>query len=876
MRKILLSILLSGIWFLSTAQTTLTLPSGYTPFATQLYYKIAGGDTTIISGATNKGFHVLQTTQALRDSLANYYTKVAADARFASLSGSYVNPSWITSLPQSKITGLQDTLSNTFIRNQVASNQTGGFRVSGNGMIGGNIYIGGSVSNSFTGSSWFEYAAPDTRLLNLVNTGKIVFRDNANVADLLTVTDGGQLALPEFYPSNGIMKFSNNNGTVAYAIAETDYVTPSGSITGNAGTATSLQTPRTIAGVSFNGTSNISLSNSTITNDAGYITSTSLSPYAPLLSPVFTGTVTIPSPFTLGSTPVLPTGTELNYVDGVTSNIQTQIDLKLGASLASSTYVPYTGASSTVNLGSQTLTTTGFIGVGTSSSIYSENILVNGSTPKIGLASTDGYRWNARIIPTSGEMAFRYEEGLLDALVLARSGAVKLSALTGSVTDMVTISTDGTLGRTAIPSGGGGGTVVSVGVASSNGFAGTSSGGDNPALTLSTTITGILEGNGTAISAASITGTGSVVKSSSPTLTSPNLGTPTTLVGTNISGTATGLTSGNSTLWNGVAYDGPYLKIAGGTLTGQLINTSQYVGKNAGTSGFIIQPNGSTDGIRISNYANNIDFLTIASGGAASFNSTGNFAGNLTALNLSGTNTGDQTTITGNAGTATALQTARNIQGVSFNGTADINPINGTGFVKATGTTLSYDNTTYAPLNSPALTGTPTAPTQTAGDNSTKVATTAYVDAATTRQLGEFYTNVQNLGSSITDLYTFTVPANILVNDGDKIAFHFAGTYASNANVKLLSIEMGSGFSPVISTLSGNDWHISGYLIKVSATTYAISMSKNDGSTSGVINGVGTVLNFTSSNIFKLRGDGDATGDITAKSGYLEFKPAAL
>lgn len=41
-------------------------------------------------------------------------------------------------------------------------------------------------------------------------------------------------------------------------------------------------------------------------------------------------------------------------------------------------------------------------------------------------------------------------------------------------------------------------------------------------------------------------------------------------------------------------------------------------------------------------------------------------------LTLSGTNTGDQSTITGNAGTATALQTARNIDGVSFDGTSNI------------------------------------------------------------------------------------------------------------------------------------------------------------------------------------------------------------
>lgn len=40
--------------------------------------------------------------------------------------------------------------------------------------------------------------------------------------------------------------------------------------------------------------------------------------------------------------------------------------------------------------------------------------------------------------------------------------------------------------------------------------------------------------------------------------------------------------------------------------------------------------------------------------------------------NTSNTNTGDQTTITGNAGTATALATARTINGVPFDGTANI------------------------------------------------------------------------------------------------------------------------------------------------------------------------------------------------------------
>jgi hypothetical protein len=48
----------------------------------------------------------------------------------------------------------------------------------------------------------------------------------------------------------------------------------------------------------------------------------------------------------------------------------------------------------------------------------------------------------------------------------------------------------------------GSGTVTAVSVVSANGLAGTSSGGATPALTLSTSITGVLKGNATAISAA--------------------------------------------------------------------------------------------------------------------------------------------------------------------------------------------------------------------------------------------------------------------------------------------------------------------------------------------------------------------------------------
>ena len=63
----------------------------------------------------------------------------------------------------------------------------------------------------------------------------------------------------------------------------------------------------------------------------GYTGTTVPNTYAPKASPTFTGVVTMPTPFTLGAVSVKTTGTELNYVTGVTSNIQSQINSKVSS-----------------------------------------------------------------------------------------------------------------------------------------------------------------------------------------------------------------------------------------------------------------------------------------------------------------------------------------------------------------------------------------------------------------------------------------------------------------------------------------------------------------------------------------------------------------
>ena len=63
--------------------------------------------------------------------------------------------------------------------------------------------------------------------------------------------------------------YQDGDGTIDFVVGTLNQDT-----TGNAATATALETARTIAGVSFDGTSNISLNNNAITNGAGYITAT--------------------------------------------------------------------------------------------------------------------------------------------------------------------------------------------------------------------------------------------------------------------------------------------------------------------------------------------------------------------------------------------------------------------------------------------------------------------------------------------------------------------------------------------------------------------------------------------------------------------------
>lgn len=197
--------------------------------------------------------------------------------------------------------------------------------------------------------------------------------------------------------------------------------------------------------------------------------------------------------------------------------------------------------------------------------------------------------------------------------------------------------------------GGGTGTVTTVSVASANGFAGSvATPTTTPAITISTTITGLLKGDGTAISAATAgtdyvtasstntftnktqdtagtgnsfsingvavtanTGTGAVVRATSPTFVTPTLGVAgaTTINKVTITSPATGSTL---TIPDGVTLNAG----AGGTLGSNAFTSTAFVPQATTINGKALSGN-ITLGLASSDFANQGTTTTVLHGNAA-------------------------------------------------------------------------------------------------------------------------------------------------------------------------------------------------------------------------------------------------------------------
>jgi hypothetical protein len=166
---------------------------------------------------------------------------------------------------------------------------------------------------------------------------------------------------------------------------------------------------------------------------------------------------------------------------------------------------------------------------------------------------------------------------------------ISMAAASGSTNGYLT-STDWTTFNNK-----GTGTVTAVSIVSANGFAGTSSGGATPALTLTTSVTGLLKGNGTAISAA----------------TSGTDYAPATSGSSILYGNSSGGFS-NVTIGSGVSFVGGTLSATGSGGTVTSVTATSPVASTGGTTPVISMPAATST---VSGYLTSTDWNTFNSKG---------------------------------------------------------------------------------------------------------------------------------------------------------------------------------------------------------------------------------------------------------------------
>ena len=140
--------------------------------------------------------------------------------------------------------------------------------------ITGNIAVSGTVDGRDLATDGSKLDGIASGATNVTNTNQLT-----NGAGFITATltnEQVQDIVGGMVTGNtetGItVTYQDGDGTLDFVVGTLNQDT-----TGNAATATALETARTIAGVSFDGSANISLNNNAITNGAGYITSSGTS-----------------------------------------------------------------------------------------------------------------------------------------------------------------------------------------------------------------------------------------------------------------------------------------------------------------------------------------------------------------------------------------------------------------------------------------------------------------------------------------------------------------------------------------------------------------------------------------------------------------------
>ena len=340
------------------------------------------------------------------------------------------------------------------------------------------------------------------------------------------------------------------------------------------------------------------------------------------------------------------TSTEIGYLDGVSSSIQSQLDGK-----ASSTYVP-----TAITVADESSDTTCF------------PLFTTAATGDLGPKTASGLTFNSSTDVLSGTFSGNIT-GNVTGNVSGTSGSTTGNAATATALETARniggVSFDGT-GNIDLPGVNTAGNQNTSGTAA--GLSATLSVGSGGTGATSLTANGILIGNGSsAVSAVDMSTKGHLIAGDGS-------GNPSALsIGTNTHVLTADSSEATGMKWAAVSAPTP--------------TAITVADESTDTSCFPL-------------------FVTAATGdlgpktaSGLTFNSStdvlsGTFAGNITG-NVTGNTSGSSGSCTGNAATATALETARNIGGVSFDGTGNIDlpGVNSAGNQNTSGTAAGLSAT---------------------------------------------------------------------------------------------------------------------------------------------------------------------------------------
>ena len=511
-------------------------------------------------------------------------------------------------------------------------------------------------------------------------------------------------------------------------------------ITGNAGSATKLLNARTISGVSFNGTANITLNNSNITNGAGYTTNTGTT--TPSNVQTFTNKGGNISQWTNDSgyitsyvNTTYTAGTGLKLTGTVFSNtapnvVQTTISGNAGSATVLQNARTIAGVSfngsANISLNNNAITNgAGYItsyvnttysagaGLALTGTVFSNTNII---TDNKQLLNGAGYTTNTGTTTPSNTQTFTNKSGNISQWT--NDSGYKTTDNNTTYTAGSGITLTGTVFSNAAPNvvqttiSGNAGSATKLQTArtiAGVSFDGTANIGLNNA--------NITNGAGYTTNTGTVTGTVSASESNNTIAQRTSNGY---LHASYFNGSGTFATSGGGSgmkLFTGTngsdTYGRSYTAAAARTLLNvadgatNVTNNSQISnGRGYTTNTGTTTPSNTQT---FTNKSGNISQWTNDSGYKTTDNNTTYSAGS--GITLTGTVFSNaapnvvQTTVSGNAGSATVLQTARTISGVSFNGSANITLDNKT-ITNGAGYITSYVNTTYTAGTGLTLVGT--------------------------------------------------------------------------------------------------------------------------------------------------------------------------